>query len=110
MLLDIITDTIALQPDMAIVGQDAKTASLAETAESTNPDIIILTRSTAAADEDFDELLYRRAHLKVLEIFDKGYGSLHELRPRHVELGEMSPPRLVEVIRESVASRTESGR
>jgi hypothetical protein len=49
--------------------------------------------------------------IKVLEILDEGrYGSLCEMRPRRVALGEMSPLRLLEAIRGSadISARVES--
>jgi chemotaxis response regulator CheB len=103
MLLDIISDAIAPHPDMDIVGKGAKAATLFEAAERTNADVVILVRKGVAENEGYDELLYRHSRLKVIEISGEGhYGSLYELRPRHLPLGEMSPPRLVDAIRESV--------
>lgn len=99
MLLNIITDTLAPQPDMDIVGEDPMAASLLDAAERSNADVVILARH-GEGDGGYDELLYGCSRLKVIEIFGEGrYGSLHELRPRRVPLGEMSPPRLVDVIR-----------
>jgi hypothetical protein len=104
MLLDIITDAIAPQPDMDVVDHGATAATLLEAAERTDADVIILARNGAATTEDYDELLYGRRHLKVIEIFGEGrYGSLYELRPRRLSLGEMSPSQLVDVIRGSAA-------
>jgi hypothetical protein len=100
MLVDIITDTIAPQPDMDVVGKDTMEKDLLDAAELTNADIIITARSTATEYKDYDELLYRHCRIKVLEILDEGrYGSLCEMRPRRVALGEMSPLRLLEAIR-----------
>jgi hypothetical protein len=102
MLLDIITDTIAPQPDMDIVGKGRMENDLLDAAEQTNADIVITTRSTATEYKDYDALLYRHCRVKVLEILDEGrYGSLCEMRPRRVTLGEMSPLRLLEAIRGS---------
>jgi DNA-binding NarL/FixJ family response regulator len=116
MLLDIITDTIAPQPDMDIVGRGKMEMDLLDAAKQTNADIVITARSTATeytATEykDYDELLYRHCRIKVLEILDEGRsGSLCEMRPRRVALGEMSPLRLLEAIRGSadIAARVES--
>jgi DNA-binding NarL/FixJ family response regulator len=102
MLLDIISDTIAPQPDMDIVGKGRMEEDLLDAAEQTNADIIIIARSKASEHKDYDELLYRHCRIKVLEILDKGrYGSLFEMRPCRVALGEMSPLRLLEAIRGS---------
>jgi DNA-binding NarL/FixJ family response regulator len=102
MLLDIITDTIAPQPDMDIVAKGRIEMDLLDAAEQTNADIVITARSAATEYKDYDELLYRHCRIKVLEILDEGrYGSLCEMRPRRVALGEMSPLRLLEAIRGS---------
>src|SRR4030095_5486094 len=107
MLLDIITDTIAPQPDMDIVGKDRMEKDLLDAAEQTNADIVITARSTATEYKDYDELLYRHCRVRVLEILDEGrYGSVCEMRPRRVALGEMSPLRLLEAIRGSPNSST----
>jgi DNA-binding NarL/FixJ family response regulator len=102
MLLDIITDTIAPQPDMDIVQEDKSGMNLVDAAEQTNADIVITTRDAGGDSKDYDELLYRHGRIKVLEIFAEGrFGWLREMRPRRVALGEMSPPRLLQAIRES---------
>jgi len=107
MLLDIITDTISPQPDMDIVGESRMETDLLDAAEQTNADIVITVCSTAAEYKEYDELLYRHCRIKVLEILDDGrYGSLCEMRPRRVALGEMSPLRLLEAIRGSPNSST----
>jgi chemotaxis response regulator CheB len=104
MLRDIITDAITAQPDMEIVSRREAAAGLPETAESTNADVVILTREDVAEEDDeLDDVLYGRTRRRVLQIFDQGrHGSLRELRPCQVPLGEMSPPRLLEAIRGSV--------
>jgi hypothetical protein len=102
MLLDIINDIIGPQLDMDIVGKGRTDADLLDAAEQANADIVITARSAASEATDYDELLYRHSRMKVLEIFAEGrYGSLWEMRPRRVALGEMSPPRLLEAIRRS---------
>jgi hypothetical protein len=102
MLHDIITDTIAPQYDMEIVGKGRTEMDLLDAAEQTNADIVITVRNAATEGKDYDDLLYRHGRIKVLEIFAEGrYGSLCEMRPRRVALGEMSPLLLLEAIRGS---------
>jgi hypothetical protein len=102
MLLDIITDTVAPQPDMDIVGKGRMEMDLLDAAEQTKANIVITARSTATECKDYDEVLYRYCSLKIIEILGEGrYGSLCEMRPRRVALGEMFPLRLLEVIRGS---------
>jgi chemotaxis response regulator CheB len=104
MLLDILTDTIAAQPDMDIVGRGGSDMDLLDAVEQTNADVVVLARGAAVEgeDEDYDKLLYRRCRLKVLELLAEGRcGSLCEMRRHRVALGEMSPARLLEAIRGS---------
>jgi len=105
MLLNIIADTIAPQSDMDIVGRGAAGASLLETAERTDADVVILARDGAAESQNYDALLHGRPRLRVIEILEAGRsGSLHEMQPHHMPLGELSPRHLVEVIRGSVGA------
>jgi|SRR3954470_16638464 len=86
MLLDIIADTIAPQPDMDIVGKGRIEMNLLDAAEQTNADIVITARSAATEYTDYDELLYRHCRIKVLEILDEGrYGSLKSQSPDNKE-------------------------
>jgi chemotaxis response regulator CheB len=105
MLHDIITDIIAPQPDMDIVGEGRTEMDLLDATEQTNADIVITVRNAVTDGKDYDDLLYRHGRIKVLEIFDEGrYGSLCEMQPRRVALGEMSPLRLLEAIRGSAGT------
>jgi chemotaxis response regulator CheB len=104
-LLNIITDTIAPHPDLDIVGKRGRSGRLLDAAEQTHADVIIVTRQGSGSGEDYDEILHRHARLKVIEIFDDGRrGLLHELQSHRIPLGEMSPPRLVDVIRDAASS------
>ena len=67
MLRDIITDTIAPQPDMDIVGKGRTEIDLLDAAEQTNADIVITVRNAATKGKDYDDLLYRHGHIKVLD-------------------------------------------
>lgn len=111
MLLNIITDTIAPQSDMDIVGSGTVEPSLLETAEKTDADVVILARGGAAESQNYDELLHGRPRLKVIEILEAGRsGSLHEMQPHHMPLGELSPRHLVDVIRGSVGAAARTSR
>jgi chemotaxis response regulator CheB len=102
MLLDIVANIVADQPDMDIVPNPVSETDLLRAAERGNADVIILSRK-APLDGEYDEVLYSRAHLKVIEIEGEGRrGSLYELRPHRVPLGEMSPAGLLDAIRASV--------
>ncbi len=103
MLLDIMTNIVASQDDMDVVANVAHNADLARAADRSDAEVVILARNEDVASEnEYDELLYDRSRLKVIEIAGFGRrGSLYELRPRRVPLGEMSPSRLLDVIRSS---------
>jgi hypothetical protein len=107
MLIDIVTNIVASQDDMDVVTGVNDSADLAEAAERSSADVIILTRNeTLAGAGEYDELLYRRSRLKVIEISGTGrHGSLYELQPHRVPLGEMSPLRLLDAIRASAKSK-----
>jgi hypothetical protein len=112
MLRNILADIIAPQPDMEIVGNGATAATLRETVESTNADVVILASASAPEADAYNEVLVGgRFRRKVIQLLEQGGdGLLHEFRPCCVPLGEMSPPRLLETIRGSVERGVEADR
>jgi len=101
MLLDIVANIVADQPDMDIVPCPVGATNLRIAVERGNADVVILSRK-APLDGEYDDLLYGRVHLKVIEIEGEGRrGSLYELRPHRVPLGEMSATGLLDAIRAS---------
>lgn len=99
MLLDIVANIVAAQPDLDIVAGPVGETNLRRAVECGNADVVILSRKTPLNGE-YDDVLYSRAHLKVIAIEGEGRrGSLYELRPHRVPLGEMSPTRLLDAIR-----------
>jgi hypothetical protein len=105
MLMDIIGNTVASQPDMEIVASVAGEPSLLRAADRNHADVVVLARNDPVEGE-YDELLYGRCTLKVIEIGREGrHGSLYELRPYRVSLGEMSPTGLLQAIRASTGAR-----
>ena len=109
MLLDIISQTIATQPDLCVAGKVRRNENLLEAMKRTNADVLIAGNS-AAGREQYDELLRQRPRLKVLEIAgNDGQGLLYEMHPRHVSLGQMSPVSLLDVIRASASPTSTSG-
>ena len=102
MLLDIVANIVAAQPDMDIVEGVESETDLLKAVEFSDADVVILSRRTPVQGE-FDGLLHSRSCLKVIEIEGEGRcGSLYELRPHRVPLGEMSPAGLLDAIRISV--------
>jgi hypothetical protein len=109
MLMDIIGNIVTAQPDMEIVGNVARGRNLLRAVNRSRADVVVLARKSG--DGQHDELLYGRRGLKVIEIGrEGGHGSLCELRPCRVSLGELSPAGLLQAIRASTAAPAESSR
>jgi len=99
MLTEILADTLAPQPDMELVGDSATDGGLLGAAQRSHADVVIVTRDDGEG-AGYDDVLYGCSRLKVIEISGRGReGSLHELRPRSLTLGELSPLGLVDAIR-----------
>lgn len=100
MLLDIITGTLSAESDMEVVGTATSDEKLIELAVRANPDVVVCAHSHTFKRGLYDGLLYRRPHLRVLEIIRQGRrGFLCELHPSYVSLGEMSATVLLDAIR-----------
>jgi DNA-binding NarL/FixJ family response regulator len=100
MLTDIVKDIIASHEDIDVISEIARQDELLHTAIRTRADVIVLGEAAASDRDDYRELLYRRPQLKILAITADGRrGFLHELQPRVMSLGEVSPASLIEAIR-----------
>jgi DNA-binding NarL/FixJ family response regulator len=102
MLLDMITDIVALHCEMIIAGKMQDTAEISAAVKNTKADVVILNEPAIGPSQDHQELLYSRPHLRVLSITSDGHNFfLHKLRPVRAALGEVSPESLVQAIRSS---------
>jgi DNA-binding NarL/FixJ family response regulator len=100
LLMDMIKDTIAAQPDMAVVDIAAGDAQLLRLAERADADIVILSRQTPTERARYGPLLFGRPNMKVFEIVDEGRRCLlYELRPSRIAIDEISPQGLLDAIR-----------
>src|SRR5262245_30916114 len=107
MLRDIVTASIAAQPDMEIVGAVAASDRLASAAEVEQPDVVILLQKSPEGGTDYWSLLFARPRMKVFAISDTGRDmSLYELQPHELAFADVSPLDLVAAIREALAGRT----
>jgi DNA-binding NarL/FixJ family response regulator len=105
MLLDMITDIIALHAEMMVAGKMQDTADIRAAVKETSADIVILNEPAIGPSQNHQELLYSRPHLGVLSITSDGRQFfLHKLRPVRTALGEVSPESLVQAI-QSTAQR-----
>lgn len=106
MLREIIEEVLAGQSDMAVVGEFSSTDAVVEAVDRTHADLVI--GGAAARDRlDVARLLATFPRLKLLLVgVDARDTELHELQPRVVPLGELSPQTLLESIRRAFPART----
>ena len=84
---------------MAVVGR-VNDGDLLTAAQRTGADVILIGQKAKESREQYEELLLRQPRLKVVTIADDGKtGSLYELRPQRIPLGEMSADVLCAAIR-----------
>ena len=99
MLLDMLHHVVASNPSMTVVGQVGD-ADLLAAARQTRADVVLVGQKVKDERKRYAELLLRRPRLKVLAIAHDGRtGSLYELRPRRVPLGELSADTLYRAMR-----------
>jgi hypothetical protein len=103
LLLDMLHHVVASEPDMTVVGRVGE-ADLLAAARRTRADVVLVGQKAKDEREQYGHLLLRRPRLKVLAIARDGRtGSLYELRPRRIPLGEMSADALRRAIRSDLA-------
>jgi DNA-binding NarL/FixJ family response regulator len=111
MLMDIVKDIIADEEDIALAGEVAARTGLVQAATQARADVVVLGNTGPGGNDDYHDLLYRRPRTKVLAIAADGRRAfLHELQPRVVALGEISPASLVQAIRECSPPRATAAR
>lgn len=111
MLVDIIKDITASHEDIDVIGELTDHDELTQTAIRTRADVVVVGKATENGRDDYRDLLRRRPQLKVLAITADGRrGFLHELQPRVISLGEVSPSSLIDAIRGKTAARNAGAR
>ena len=104
LLLDIIRHVVAAEADMTVVGRLDDGDLLAAT-QRARADVILIGEKAKDGRESYDRLLMKQPGLKVLTIADDGKsGSLYELRPQRIPLGEIS----AEVLRAAIRGQEPS--
>jgi hypothetical protein len=99
LLLDMLHHVVASNPNMVVVGHIGDADLLAAT-KRTRANVVLVGQRVNDEREQYGQLLLRRPRLKVLAIAHDGRtGSLYELRPRRVALGELSADTLCRAIR-----------
>jgi hypothetical protein len=106
MLESIIFDLVAAQPDMEVV-QPTSGWFDEVSAEPASVDVVLVGGGTPTEDV-LRRLLAARARLRVLAVAaDARSGVVHQLLPRELELGDISPTSLLGAIRQSEPSPPE---
>ncbi len=101
MLGQIVTEILREQPDMELV-DEVPDAALSQAVDRSGAQFVLVGVDAGCEAARLRPMLDRHPRLKVLAVEDDGRrGFLYELRPRRRPLGEMSPPRLVEALREA---------
>ena len=105
LLHDIVTDVVRRQPDMEI---SDPALFAAPTLERDEPDVVIVGTVEPEHAEEPVELLLRWPRIRVVMVSVSGPDAvMYVMRPHKMPLGEMSPARLVEVIRFGGAHRAD---
>ena len=102
MLCDIITSVVATQRDMVVVGRLPDLPGLMTEVSKTGAEVVVIGLPDSTLPAECDRLFDAYPHIRVLGIAADGRRAfLYEMRPHQSPLGEVSPERLVEVIRGS---------
>ena len=98
MLADIVKAVVTSQADFELVGEVVCVSGLADAVGDAAADILIV--GAPLGRNPSLRVLYGAPQLKIVEIDADGRrGTLHELRPNHTQLDEISPAALVATIR-----------
>ena len=109
LLLDIVRKVVESAPDMTVAGETAD-RELAPAAKRLRADVVLVAQGAGQSDSDYVTLLRKRPSLKVLAITGDGKsGTLHEMRPYRIPLGEMSADTLRDAIRGIYPHDAENG-
>jgi hypothetical protein len=100
-LRDVIRDIVADQPDMEVVGDLPENADPAMIEDLGGNFVAVRAGPSGELPDVGNRLLERRAQgLRILGLSAEGRsGYVYELRPNEVAIGDVSPDRLLKVIR-----------
>ena len=102
MLIEMITQIIAKEPEFVIVGAISKCSDLTSAVRRSQADLLIVGQLSLAEARD---LLSSSYPAKILTITENGQcGTLHELRPHCETLVDISAASLVAAIRTAIGS------
>lgn len=100
MMREIVTETLANEPDMIVVGEYSERAGFLHALAEDRPDVVICGTSTPEESALPNHFLAMSPHVKLLMLAINGRGAvMYELRPHTTTLGDVSPQRLLDAIR-----------
>jgi len=103
LLCDVLTGVLQQERDMELVQVLQEHTGLVAAVDSTAADVVILGVSDTDVAQVCGEVVAARPHTKVFAVVGGGRRVfLHEMRPRTVPLGEVSPQDLIHAIRAAV--------
>ena len=105
LVLDLLANAIASEPDMTLESTRAQAATLRRA--DAGPDVVIMTAAGDVPVESVRDVLVEWPRAQVLLIALDGHDCvLYEQRVHSTRLGELSPRELVDAIRTAVRDRS----
>jgi DNA-binding NarL/FixJ family response regulator len=102
-LRGIVSEAVAREPDMLVVGEVASSAALANMLPI-DADVVIIGEGPGEEPVDPLRLLFEHPHTCVLVLEANGRNAaIYELFPVRTALGDVSPRKLIEAIRAGAA-------
>lgn len=100
LLGDILREILTREPDIEVVGELRNASELPAILDRTGADIVVFGLSDQDLPPLCDDVVRRHPNLRLLAVEDIGsHGFIYEMRPQKVELGELSPELVLEVVR-----------
>lgn len=102
LLRDIVVDVIGSESDMRIVGEAGGAAGVEDLLRSARADVLVIDDAAVTVAGGKERLMRDHQRLKVLVLSDRGKAAeFHWLEPRTARYLDVSPDRLVSLIRMS---------
>jgi DNA-binding NarL/FixJ family response regulator len=102
LVADMIERAVDGAEDVVIVGRASSLSELAQVAEAASADVVVAGLDAPGLALACREVLFERPHSIVLGVVeDLGRTYLYVLRPEEIDLGELSPAEMVQMIRDT---------
>jgi len=106
MLSDIISDAVAREPDMEIVGAPPDDGRLVSAATQLGAEVVVARLSGLGLSPDVGMLFDAHPRIQVLGVADDGRSTfLYQMRPQRTLLGALSPQELAAAVRAACEAR-----